>query len=360
MGFTFLPQNAKINLMKKLFFSILITILCLACTNKKEPPELITEEIIFDINTAVFKDREIVINQLRQPGNKKINIDNMFEITIPENMEIISITQRLIIDSMNPRYYVSHLFELAYHNKYFVLSINCHGNSNRSIINGNETFNLRTITTGIPSQIYLLQDNYNSKPFFNQNNIKLGKMVAGWGSHWTSDIYGLYLPLESDNFNECEITLYNLWGAFTDIDVYELNNDIYAARSTAEGGIIEKIVQDLIFLENSITYSSSDNSIKIIIGNIGEDTNDSMYIFPTQNNIHLRRTPSVSGEIIGYMEDKIYNILMTGENTEIDGIYGNWLMIIPFPYKFEDVAWVFSGYTRNPTNEELDYYFNWE
>lgn len=126
----------------------------------------------------------------------------------------------------------------------------------------------------------------------------------------------------------------------------------YKTKLLKEEKILQEMFQNLFLLENTITFSLSDDSIKIINGNVGEEIIEDDLVLPIINNLRMRKTPSLSGEIIGYMEDKIYRIIALGEEEEIEGINGNWIMIKP--HDSNDVSWVFSGFTRKPTTEEID------
>jgi hypothetical protein len=55
------------------------------------------------------------------------------------------------------------------------------------------------------------------------------------------------------------------------------------------------------------------------------------------------------------MKNEIYQIIIVGNELEIDGIKGNWILIKPG--LGNNLTWVFSGYTRSATEEEIYSYF---
>jgi len=301
-------------------------------------------------------NREEILNTLRKKGDKLLNINNLFEIKIPENIEIISINQYLLLNRNNTQYGIYNLFKIVYQNKFFFMSINIYGNTNHFILEGNKTYNLSKIIN--PSsymsknQIKYLKENYINESFINKNKIKISRYVSIWGTSSTSDYYGLYFKLLNNEFNECVISIDNIWGTFAKIETLDEN---YKENITKEGGNLKKIFQDLELMENSITFVLSEDSIKIENGSIGEEIINDEYIFPLIDNLRMRNQPLLTGEVLGYMEKKMYRIVFIGKKAEIDGIEGNWIMITP--WNGNDVSWVFSGFTRKATDEELNRHF---
>jgi len=287
---------------------------------------------------------------------KLLNINNLFEIRIPENMEIISIKQYFLKDKNNTQYGIGNVLYIVFQNKFFFMDIDVYGDSNRNILDGSKKYNLREIINPHPymsqSQIIELKENYNNAPFINKNQVTMGKFISNWGTRWTSDYYGLYFTLPNEDFNECVISIYNIWGTFAE---NEQLDDNYKYKIKEIGGNLEKIFNDLEKMEDSIKFKLTGKSKKIGIDNIGEQIIEDEYIYPATNNLRMRSQPSLTGEELGYMEDKMYRIVFIGEEAEMEGLKGNWLLIIPW---FDNSAsWVFSGYTREATEEEINSHF---
>jgi hypothetical protein len=324
--------------------------------NNTEKEEQEQAEIIFIADSEVMLNRESVLDSLRKKGDKVLNINNLFEIKIPENIEIISMNQYLLLNRDKTQYGIYNLFNIVYQNKFFFIGIEIYGNTNSFILGETKTFNLNKIIN--PSsymsknQIIYLKEKYIKDPFINKNNVKISRLVSYWGTSWTTDYYGLYFMLPNNEFNECVISIDNIWSTFAKIETLDKN---YKENIIKEGGNLRKIFQDLELMENSITLALSEDSIKIDNGSVGKETINDEYIFPRIDNLRMRNQPLLTGEILGYMEKKMYRIVFIGERAEIDGIEGNWIMIIP--WHGNDISWVFSGFTRKATNEELDSYF---
>jgi len=346
--------------MKKLTAIIIITFLLCGCSSKKETEiEKINLPQSFDITeNEVINDT--IISPLSKSGDKSFNINNLFEITIPQNLEIITLNQYLFVDRDNTQYGIRNYFGIVFNEYYFVLSIDCFGNTNSAILNGNETLNLRKIIQphiyNSRNQANYLIKNYLLNPLTNENNIKMGKYISSWGTSWSSDYHGIYFTLPNNDYNECIIYIFNIWGTFYETgNLADLDINNYEKILEDEGGNLAEIYKELKFLENSIKYDLSDDLIMIEFGNIDQIVIEDVLIMPTIENLRMRKQPSLTGEIIGYMENKIHRIVAIGNDEEIDGIEGKWLMIIPS--NKNTVSWIFSGYTRKPTSEELWKYY---
>jgi hypothetical protein len=340
--------------MKKILHLLVIPALLLSCVKK----ETISNEITDGNSLAIINNREEVINPLRLPGDKTLNINNLFELTIPEDFDIISIDQYLFLNRDNTQYNISNSLRVIYQNKFFNIRIDCIGNTDASILDGDKYNNLRKfINTSVyvGNQINDLKNNYIEDPFINENYIKISRFISPWGTSWTSDYYGLYFTLPNNEYTECVISIYNIWGTFAQNVPFPQSEKDYILKSKEEGGIIERIFQDLEFMENSITFTSSENSIKILNGSVGEEIIKDEYIFPTADNLRMRKQPSLTSEVLGYMENKIYIIRAIGEKTEIEGINGNWILVVP--HDGNSAAWVFNGFTRKATSEEINHVF---
>ena len=289
------------------------------------------------------------------------NINDLFQINIPNEIEVVSINQRLRIKNDNSQYYIVNNIFFIYENKYFVISINCYGNSNSNILNGIDTLNMNTgiyySNYNIADQIKYLIPNYNEIPIYNNNNIKYSKFVSYWPSGVTSDYYGLYFQIPNDDFSECIISINNIWGSFGDIRNLILgNNHDYREKYILEGGNLKDLFELLAIMENSITFNISNNAIKITNGFSYEKyETDYSYIISTIDNARMRNEPFLEGEILGNMENKLYQIIIIGDEIEIDGIIGNWLLIKPASIG-NSLSWVFSEHTRQATEEEINYY----
>ena len=337
--------------MKKIICFLFIFFL-FGCSNKKEQSNINKETR----EQEVLLKREKILKELLEKGDKVLNINDLFEIIIPENIEIMSINQYFLLDSDNTQYGVENSLYILYQNKFFFMDINIYGNKNRSLLDGTKTYNLRKIINPAPymskNQINYLKENYFNKPFTNKNQVKTGKFFSSWGTSWSSDYYGLYFTLPNDEFNECVISISNIWGTFANSETIDEN---YKEEIKKTGGNLEKIFNDLEFMENSITYKLSEKSIKIENGGVGEQIIDNDYVYPVIDNLRMRSRPSLTGEVLGYMEKEMYRVVVIGEEEEIGGIKGNWLLIKS--WYGNSAAWVFSGYTREATNAEKDRYF---
>lgn len=328
-----------------------------SCNNKKL--QSTTETNSFNVDIEIPINREEIIEFIKKSEVKSLNINDLFEISIPESMKIISIDQYLFMDRESTQYSISNYLGMVYLNKYFVIEIDCYGDSDMAILNGNETYNLRKIINPDPYKsrnvINYLKENYSDDSFVNKNGVKIGKSITSWASWVSSDYYGLYFTLSDDKFNECVISIYDVWYSFAKNERLVHNDKDYKEKYKNEGGNLEKIFHDLELLENSITFKISNDSIKILNGEIGENIIDDRLVFPTIDNLRMRNSPSLTGEILGYMEKIIYRVIIIGDNDEIDGINGNWVMVIP--YNGNNVSWVFNGFTRKPTEDELWRFF---
>jgi hypothetical protein len=302
-------------------------------------------------------EREKILKLLREKGDKILNINNLFEIRIPENIEIASIDQYFLLDYDNTQYGVENLLRIVYENKFFFIGIQIYGNKD-SFFTEEKTYDLKKIVNPSPymskNQVKYLKENYLNDPFTNMNKIKISRFISNWGTSFTSDYYGLYFKIPNNQFDECVISIDNIWGTFAKNEI--LDED-YKEKIAKEGGTLEKIFKDLEIIENSITFTLSDDSIKIGNGCAGTGIIENNYIYPTIADLRMRSRPSLDGEVLGYMKNAMYRVVVTGEKAVIDGIEGDWIMITSL--SGNDAAWVFSGFTRKATGEEYDYYFGW-
>jgi hypothetical protein len=325
----------------------------LSCEKTNSGKENVTEENPIElVETQKNEDKADIFVQ-------SYNINNLFEIDIPENIKVISIDRDLLVKSDNDQYIIRTYLEVIFQGKYFGINISCYGNTNALILNGTETYNMKITTyhpnyAGSPAIKYLKQ-NYIENPFINKNNVKISRFVSNWASDISSDYYGLYFTLPDSEFNECIIDIYNIWGTFGKIQELGHNDKDYKIKYMNEGGKLEEIFRGLELLEDSITFTISDNSKKVVNGFASKEIIDDPYILPTIIGLRMRARPSLDGDILGYMENSLYRIIIIGDNMEIDGIKGNWIMIRPF--NGNSVSWVFSGYTRKATSDEIGDYF---
>jgi hypothetical protein len=290
------------------------------------------------------------------------NINDFFQINLPNEFEVASITQKLRVKSDKSQYCITNNIYFIFENKYFVMTINCYGNNNIRILDGSETYNMETglyysNNYSMADEIKYLMPNYIDIPLFNKNNVKYSKFISDWPSGRTSDYYGLYFQIPNNEFSECIISIYNIWGSFATSQRLKFgNNPDYKEKYMKEGGKLQSIFQLLELFENSITFSISKNILKIANGYSYEKyKSDYSFILPTINNLEMRKEPSLNSEVLGYMSNRIYQIIIMGNESEIDGIKGNWILIKP-PIG-NNLRWVFSGYTRKATEEEINKYF---
>jgi hypothetical protein len=291
---------------------------------------------------------------------QEYNINNLFQITIPAEIDVASINQYLRIKSDNSQYCVVNNMYVIWQNRYFLINVNCYGNSNKNVFNGTETYNMRKgvyyAKYNIADQVTYLKKNYVERPFTNKNKVKLSRFVSDWASGMTSDYYGLYFMLPGTEFTECIISINNIWGTFSKNYKLAFDDVTYSRKYMLEGGMLEKFFQLLNLLEESITFDISSNSTSIVNGYAYEKYNtDYSYVIPTTSNLRMRNSPSLTGEVIGYMADSLYQIIVFGEASEVDNIKGNWILLKP--YNGNSLAWVFNGYTRKATEEEIEGYF---
>ena len=290
------------------------------------------------------------------------SIADFFLINIPENLEVISINQYLSVKRDRSQYCMTNIINVVYENRLFFIIIYCFGNTNTSLLNGTENYNMQTrdgyySNYNMADEIKFLKQNYTDSPFINENNVQLSRFVSDWASGATSDYYGLYFKLPNDEFSECVVSVYNVWGTFSKNQKLDLNDKNYRTKYEKEGGKLKDFFQLLEIMEKSISFTVSDSEIKITGGYHYEKyKTDNSFITPTIDNLRMRNTPSLKGEVTGYMANTVYRTVIIGEEAETDGIKGNWIMIRP--YYGNVLSWVFSGYTRKLTEQELADYFD--
>jgi hypothetical protein len=276
-------------------------------------------------------------------------------------MEVIEIEQKLRINNHDSQYWLANWFYFIYDNKIFGLRVDCFGNNNKKILDGSETLNMTTdtylVSYNIASQLKFLKNNFIDTPIFNRNNIKFSRFVADWASGSSSDYYGLYFQIPNDNFSECIISIYNIWHSFARNQKLLMdNNPDYKEKYMMEGGSLKNIFQLLELLEESLSFTISNNIINITNEyNYRKYNSDDSFIRPKIKNLRMRREPSLNSEVLGYMADSLYQIVIIGKEDKIDGIKGNWLLIKPG--NSNNLTWVFSGYTRKATEKEIFNYF---
>jgi hypothetical protein len=287
------------------------------------------------------------------------SIENLFSVTIPEEIEILSIDQEIRTKKDNTQYYLSTSFGILYKNVYLYLSINCYGNSNPDLyksqnnVKTNYYYNLYNLS----SQLDYLFANYEKTHFVNTNNVKYSIFVSDWDSGWSSDYYGVYFKLNDSTFSECIISINNSWSAFEPKNQLSINDNKFRDKYLAEKGDIKTFYQLLDSLVNSITFNPSDKQIIISNGfSYQKYKSDYSYCIPTINNLRMRSLPSLQGEVLGVMQESVYTILGIGIEDTIDGIKGNWILVIPT--LGNKATWVFNGYTRKPSEAEISKYVN--
>jgi len=285
------------------------------------------------------------------------NIQNLFQINIPDEIEVIEINQSLRINKYDSQYWLANWFYFIYDNKYFTLQVNCFGSSNKRILDGSETLKMTTgtylVKYNITDQLKYLLHNYNETPIYNKNKIKYSRFVSNWASGTTSDYYGLYFQIPNDNFTECIISINNVWGSFANVQELEMgNNPDYKEKYMLKGGSLKNIFKLLEILEESISFVISNKIINITNGyNYNKYKSDDSFICPTIKNLRMRKEPSLNSEVLRYMADTLYQIIIIGNELTIDGIKGNWILIKP--ENRNNLTWVFSGYTRKATKKEI-------
>jgi hypothetical protein len=233
---------------------ILLVILLIGCSNKKIQSNSTSEnyeqtlnenqERPLSINNTepeLILEREKILKLLRKKGDKILNINNLFEVKIPENIEIVSIDQYLILDRDNTQYGVRNSLYMVYENKFFCICIEIYGNKDKSFFTEDKTYNLKKMVNYDPyvgqNQVKHLKENYLNAPFTNRNKVKIGRFVSLWGTSFTSDYYGLYFKIPNDQFDECIISIDNIWGTYTKNEILDEN---YKEKIVKEQKIVRK------------------------------------------------------------------------------------------------------------------------
>jgi len=252
---------------------------------------------------------------------KEYNIHNLFQINIPDEIEVVKIDQKLRINNYDSQYWLANWFYIIYDSKYFVFLVDCFGSNNKKLLDGSEKLNMTTNT-------YISKYNIADQ-----------------------------LKFLKQNYSECIISIYNIWYSFAKNQQLEMdNNPDYKEKYMLKGGSLKNIFQLLEILEESLSFTISNNTIKIINGyNYKKYNSDDSFICPTIKNLRMRREPSLNSEVLGYMSDTLYEIIIIGNEINIDGIKGNWILIKP--ENKNNLSWVFSGYTRKATEEEIFNHF---
>ena len=163
--------------MKKIYFILLILILCLSCTRKQETEvvannnENVAERVNYSINSTLYVIPSEGLNLRSEPNttainekymkssinqrisqrlpdkleNIKLNIHNFFELAIPENMTLHYIEQYLGLHVDKSQYCITNNLYITFKDIYYEITIRCYGDTNNYVLNGLETYNMRTI-----------------------------------------------------------------------------------------------------------------------------------------------------------------------------------------------------------------------
>jgi hypothetical protein len=329
--------------MKKLIIFVSIIIILSACAKKSA------------------NERENITETAETAKITAYNINNALEIEIPEEMEVVAIKQYLAVNYDNTRYCIDTSFRFIYENRYLSLVVQCYGSADKSILDGTKILNMEKYSFygeyNIASQIKELKQNYTDNLLTNKNGVEFSRLVSYWPSGATSDYYGLYFKLPGKDFSECIISINNIWGSFDDPEKLSMPDNDYKEKVKSAGGKLEAFFNLLDEFENSISFKTSGKAIKAADGFAYEKYNiDDMYVVPATDNLRMRKEPSLTGEVSGYMKDVVYKVIKIGDEAEIDGIKGNWLMVKEYFLSGRDdnaLSWVFSAYTRPASEEEL-------
>ena len=134
--------------------------------------------------------------------SEEYNINDLFMISIPSEIEVVSIRQALGVNNRKSRYMINNEIAVIYGNGYFVINMICYGSRNMSILNGSETLNMETgVFYAHTEEINYLKENYINRPITNNNGIRYGRFVSSWPSGTTADFYGLYFSLPNGDFD---------------------------------------------------------------------------------------------------------------------------------------------------------------
>ena len=285
---------------------------------------------------------------------KTIDIHGVLNLEIPDEIEILSISQNLRSHKASKQYCLRTYIEIIYENAYIPLKIDLFGyGSIQELASklGIEEIGSYYSEYRTADQKKYLKQNFIDSPEKTEN-IEFSRFVSEWSNGWSSDYYGIYFRMDNVFFTETIISMENVWSGFGGSNLR--NNDkefMQKAHELSSSGqrflnLIEAMIQSIKFLpdidkNNSLIFSSY------------EEIRD--YYLPTIGNLRLRSKPAVDSEILGYVSEYPHLVIGVGPEFEADGIKGRWYRIRR--YIGTTTGWAFSGYLRPLEEDEYIKYF---
>ena len=251
----------------------------------------------------------------------EINIHDAVNLVIPDEIEVLSVSQNLRSHNKSDQYCLRVYIEMIYDNTYLPLKIDLFGYGDT----GELAEKLDMEKVGIYSPEYRTAD---QKKYLKQNyaeyperteNIEFSRFVSHWPNGWSSDYYGIYFKLENSFFDEAIVSMINIWSGFggSGLKINDREFREKAQELSASGRRFLAMTEAMI---RSIECRPGVETNKSLLFSSYEDIPG--YFLPTIENLRLRSGPSPDSEVLGYVSGYPHLIIGTGPEFEADGIKG--------------------------------------
>ncbi len=290
----------------------------------------------------------------------ELNIHNILKIDIPDEFEILSISELLGSHPESDQYCLSIYIDYIYGNRNLFLVLDLFGygdeakyNSLAEILELDNSYEYYPVYRTADQKKYL-KENYQINRETNSHNLGFSRFVSSWPSGISSDYYGFYFSIDNEYFQEVIIHSINYWSSFGgDCESLDDKNFRQEIASLNEDG-----KRLMAFMDNIIdSVVPPRSSVKIIRNKSLEIKNTGSlqgYWVNETENTELYAQPDPASEVLDHTGCQPYVVIGTGPDVIIDGKQGRWYRIAS--YVGTRTGWIFSGFLRELDEEELENY----
>jgi hypothetical protein len=283
------------------------------------------------------------------------NLLDVLEVTIPEDFQLLSLSQHFYKHYLFSQYDLEVRFEVAYRTALLPITFDLFGYDSIRAAEGLSKY------VGTPQsydRMYNMSDQskyliaeYDRSSKISLQGIKYSQFVSTWNSDVSTDYIGYYMKTNNAVFSEAIISLYNSWSALDASPELGFDEKDFGQKLERQGAVARDFYRKVSSMIDSIRIPASGNGKRLdySLQFASYDIRGEQYV-PTITNLRLREKPSLSAAIVGLVKNQPHLIIEKGPEATIDGVKGNWVRIRPLAGN--RIGWAFSGYLRRLTDKE--------
>ena len=291
----------------------------------------------------------------------ELNIHEIISLQIPEEFEVISVTETLQNHSKSDQYALRIVVEYIYSNKHLYLIINLFGYGDQNKFTElAKILNFESTNSYYPNymtadQIKFLKQNYAQQLEMTSEGMEFSRLVSAWASGYSADYYGFYFKINHNFFSEVIIYSINCWQSFNGVNL-QYNDMNFRQKINTLNTDGQRLILYMDYIIESVETQTARSDIVynpfLVIDNPNSLPG---YWIPTIENLRLRDGSALDSNILGFVKDRPYRIIDIGSPVQIDGIDGYWYRIASLIGT--ETGWAFSGYLRELREGEIEKYF---